>query len=133
MIPVDQIHLAPPLGDCFRACVASILEMSSDEVPNFVGEYEELWWQKFIEWLKPLNLTAYDIPAETQDGYEVVTSGYVILTADSPRFQGGLHCVVTLDNVIVHDPHPDRANPTGKRRYWTILSPLDPAKPFTAG
>ncbi len=37
MKPVDQTTFGHPGGNCFSACVASLLEMSVDQVPYFMG------------------------------------------------------------------------------------------------
>lgn len=55
MIPVAQRQLwrpddhpdGPQRGDCLRACVASILELDYDDVPDLQGDYQPLF-----RWLK---------------------------------------------------------------------------------
>jgi hypothetical protein len=39
-------------GDCFAACLASILELPIDGFPNFLaGDYEGHWWIRWQLWL----------------------------------------------------------------------------------
>ncbi len=35
MKPVNQTKMTPPEGDCFAACITSILELPLNEVPNY--------------------------------------------------------------------------------------------------
>lgn len=38
-------------GDCFSACLASILEVPIQEFPNFLRSTEEHWWMRWQKWL----------------------------------------------------------------------------------
>lgn len=66
MTPVKQsIADGPENGDCFRACVASILDLELNDVPHFLkGKYSvppEGWSLKFIKWLKKYDLSYLEI------------------------------------------------------------------------
>lgn len=127
MKPVEQTILAPPHGDCFRACIASLLELPIEEVPNFgqeEGEPAGEWFQKWQRWLAPRQLILYTWDIE-KGGF--TPPGYALLGADSPRGDW-LHSVVCLDGQIVWDPHPGRADGVGKWRDWTVFGILDPAR-----
>lgn len=41
MKPIDQTTFGVPGGNCFSACVASLLELSIDDVPYFMGDCDE--------------------------------------------------------------------------------------------
>ncbi len=107
MKPVTQTILTAPGGDCFPACLASILELPLDMVPNFQGND---WQLRYHEWLRPFGLAMLttDIPADEQikQFRAVVLPGYTILAVDSPRFAPLLHAVVARDGAVVWDPHP---------------------------
>jgi hypothetical protein len=120
MIPVEQRYLKPPEGDCFAACMASILELPLDGMPNFKGSD---WFYKWQEWLKPMNLTLLMINYN-QEGQ--APYGYSILGAQSPRGDF-LHAVVCFDGEIVHDPHPQREQGVGERVDWTVFLVRDPS------
>src|SRR5260370_22421604 len=64
MKPVTQ-SLVGEEGNCFAACVASILEMSLVEVPNFCA-VDNGWWAAFQAWLAERGLCAVDINIEGQ-------------------------------------------------------------------
>ena len=110
-------------GNCLSACLASLFELSLDEVPaleNANGEWFSLVW----EFLKTRNCTYAgthwirdyaethlidDKPAwwhyltERSDGID----GYFIVSGLSPRtwVKRG-HSVIYHNGVMVHDPYP---------------------------
>ncbi len=113
MKPVKQTTFGTPGGNCFSACVASILELDIEEVPYFMGE--KFWTDTFGIWLSKRKLWYLDFDwnetlahahiSETEDVY-------CIGTGDSSR--GWEHSVIlqleskeahiTLYNA--HDPMP---------------------------
>lgn len=106
MRPVDQLFLVDRdgRGDCLRACVASVLELSPGEVPDF-SMFGWLW----------LDALALFCDVETVVPHEA--SGFWIANGRSPRGGGVRHSVVFHEQELAHDPHPSRAgllgNPDG--------------------
>lgn len=100
-IPPDQ-H-----GDCFRTCIASVLDLDRDEVPNIHEPLDDhhVWWAKWEAW------------AATQDRklcvwrpFEQPFGEYVLSCIELAP--GKYHCVVSLDGRVVHDP--DGGSTVGK-------------------
>lgn len=127
MKPVDQTTFGVPGGNCFSACVASLLEMPIDDVPYFMGDCDEDggggdWFDRFTEWLRGHGF--YPVCLENY-----VPDGLHILSGKSPRHPETqtLHSVVANGAAIVHDPHPSRAGILD-RRDVVLLIPLDPAR-----
>ncbi|MGE4399373.1 MAG: hypothetical protein AB7D29_07620 [Campylobacterales bacterium] len=112
MIPVRQTKFGVPHGNCFSACVASMLEMDISEVPDFVPQYGDQWLEHFREWLVPKGLDYFE--TWPKDIIEYLPKGHMIATGKSPRGDFN-HCVIVktsephenLDLVWIHDPHPD--------------------------
>lgn len=107
MTPVDQTTFGDGRngtepGDCFRACVASVLDVPIGEVPNFVAE--AAWFRALLDWLAPRGLWFVSMPATPApwipDGVHYIASG--------PAPRGVSHAVVMSDGLLVHDPHPSR-------------------------
>lgn len=124
MKPVDQTTFGVPGGNCFSACVASLLELEVEEVPYFMGEPD--WFFAFNRWLRPRGLYAMNF-----EGHPERFQGFVpddarcILGGRSPR---GPHAVVgTMSGVTLHDPHPSRDGLLDIEDS-TILVPVDPAR-----
>lgn len=120
MKPVTQTVTTVPGGNCFSACVASLLELSIDEVPYFMSD-PETWWERFLDWLRPRGYYALCVPYSTSWW----PNGYHIIGGRSPRDTS--HAVVGLGEKIVHDPHPDRTGLV-KREDVTLLVPIDPGR-----
>ncbi len=105
MKPLDQtILVGNPEGrpgNCLQACVASILELSLEEVPHFVENEEVEWQHAMIQWFKEKGYSIFGT-----DGLYKPT-GYCIACGLSER--GFRHAVVWKDGELIHDPHPSRA------------------------
>lgn len=122
MIPVDQTIFGMPLGDCHRACIASILELEITDVPNF-NEAGEDWFMAMTDWLEGRGLGVIDAPADETTACAL--NGYWI--ASGPAARGVSHSCVYEGHELVHDPHPDR---TGllEIEHIEVIYQLDPAR-----
>lgn len=142
MTPVDQTTFGNPGGNCFSACVASLLGLAIEDVPYFMGEPDELghlWTGRLDAWLEPRGLYAlhFDIlDRERYDRANLWPKGFYILGGMSPR---GAHAVVAQGKNVVHDPHPNREGLLSVDGFTLILAidfarvpvPLVPASPDT--
>lgn len=96
-------------GDCFRACVASLLDVSVADVPNFVAS--ERWWDALVDFLEPRRV--FPIILRPTEGNLYIPDGvHYIASGQSPR--GFRHAVVFRDGAMVHDPHPSKAGLVSK-------------------
>ncbi len=129
----------PDSGDCLAACLASILDLDLDEVPNFSPaamlkrygeqlppEVEDLQDWAVAEWLRPRGFTAESISPWCAEGGEwafprVDVGGLLIASAWSPRLPDMAHAVVTLDGTLLWDPHPRRHLGIGPVFAWLII------------
>lgn len=127
MIPVQQRVIDAIQGDCFAACVASILELP--EAPNFKTDSTGSWLNKWNAWLEPRGLYLYGSPA----GAFPAPAGYAIMAIKSVNFPGSGHSVVWKGDFndgysgkVVHDPsplkHPDDYEPI----FWYVFAVPDP-------
>lgn len=112
--PVDQTTYGFYDGNCFSACVASILEIPIIDVPRFHG-----WTPDFMQWL-----AARGLSATLYKSANYVPPGYAIAAGPSLRFGGRMHACVTYDGVVVHDPHFSRDGlPRGVEDYVVLHGP----------
>jgi hypothetical protein len=128
---VEQTILDPPDGNCFAACVASILELPIDMVPNYRSEGDG-WWHEWQEWLKPRNLALLGWPSDDLGNDQVradTLRGYSICTVRYELPSGGLnHSVVCLNGNMVWNPHPLRSTRCPDSiQDWIVFRVLDPS------
>lgn len=114
MKPVDQTVFAPGKGNCFSACVASILEVGTDEVPFFM--VDAAWKDLFLDWCGERRLVV-----DFSSGFPAPLGEFYIANGISPRGDTRGHSVVMRDGHVVHDPHPDRTGLAGKPWGWITL------------
>jgi len=99
-------------GNCFSTCVAMLLDMDTNDVPNFCAE-ENNWWGKFQIWLVERHLFSIEVNQHTS--MAMVPVGTLAILS-GPGKRGLLHSVVgefegaTTDNksnwLFKCDPHP---------------------------
>jgi len=117
-------------GNCFNACVASILEMPLREVCQVLPSFEGNYWSEWRTWLKRIGLEINWHPAEqgAPKGF-AIASGYGGRTYPDGHKKAGqpiLHAVVVFNGELVHDPFPC-AKQFGDIQYYWTLDPRDDA------
>lgn len=134
MKPVYQTILTAPGGNCWHACIASILEVPLEIVPEIQqgeSESDADWWQRWQAWLFPYNLQMLGFPHVDRGRDTWRPKGYSILGTRPPGCSW-LHAVVALDGEPVWNPFPgygERVGNIGEWVDWTVFSLLDPSKP----
>lgn len=132
MKPIDQtifIGDSRP-GNCFQACVASLLELPLDDVPHFI-ETEAPgvdWYVGFTEWLAARQMFAVEVRLDVPAVLGLQPGVHCIISGPSPR-HSGLHSVVgrVADDpreagfILEHDPHPSRDFFAGKAPSWVMF------------
>lgn len=118
MKPVMQTKFGAE-GNCFDACVASMLGLPLEAVDYFRSE--QTWYADFQNWLAPRGLAYVEIDCDPNPFYRFPLPVLAIAGGPSPRgVEGGHAVIVELDNwgkAVVHDPHPDR---TGLVKIKTV-------------
>ncbi len=107
MKPIFQTTFGKKTGNCFSACVASILELSLEEIPSFCVYYSpSISAEKFDKWLSEKNLFTILVKFNKNNPPNKKYMGYHIIAGQSPRYNC-THAVVGYGDKILHDPHPD--------------------------
>jgi hypothetical protein len=86
-------------GNCWRAAIASILELDIDDMPCF----ESMGHRFLTETRTWLNTNGYSL---FRYGPENPPASYAIAVGESPRRKEVDHAIVVKDGVFVHDPFP---------------------------
>jgi hypothetical protein len=100
-------------GDCFRACVCSLLEIEDMmDIPNFVETSD--WIQSATSFAnsKGFDLCGWDAENGKPD------EKYYIACGVSPR--GLRHSVIYSNNKLYHDPHPNGGDVKDIFAYWWV-------------
>jgi len=138
MIPHTQQVLDDKTGDCFATCLACLLELPLNEVPNFKALQEQNNNYDMVvvadKWLRENHKKRIiSIEMYNRENTEPLTeqpllnrvidpNDLVILSGESPRKKANgdkrYHAVIAKPQVwgyeLVHDPHPDRAGIVGQ-------------------
>lgn len=112
--PVDQtisgrLPSGQLTGNCFPACIASILGLPLNKVPFFSTESGKVQLEQASKWLRGRGIKLVQIPSTHQPPRDA----YYMVSGQSPRFPSANHMVVGRNGKIVHDPHPDRTGIIG--------------------
>jgi hypothetical protein len=115
MIPVPMRYKY----DCWRASLASILELPYEEVPE-TGPIEG-WYEETREWLKKFGVDYMEMIFTDNTDPESRLRGYHIIVGDSPRLTGIKHAVVGRDGRMIWDPCPDGLGVEGTKQFGFFI------------
>jgi len=125
MKPVMQTRFGNEEGNCFDACLASLLEVPLETIPHL---NEENWVDATNAWLMK-EFGCFYFEFEYNEAMAFPVLGYHVMSGISPRSPDWprlYHSVIGYQGKMVHDPHPDGTGIKGKIRYGLIV-PCDPA------
>lgn len=113
MIPVFQTIMDSQNGNCYAACLASILECSLEGIPNFMEKGPDRFDNILTKWLETKNfvILSVNIVRDEPSIIAIMKDVYSIGSIESPRFKDTLHAVVCKGFEIIHDPRPDVSSP----------------------
>ena len=131
MKPVTQTITEPGLGNCFAACLASLLEVPCDSVPNSPDDDE--WLEKLNHWLRGTH--QHVLIRVAPDSSLIGRYIPFIASVDGPR--GRRHAVLGFYGskaqfCVWHDPHPDAGGPISEPHclYFLIALPHELAESY---
>lgn len=127
MKPVDQLVVGKlGLGDCFRACVASIFEFPIEEMPNYWDQTQDAheFWMLVNEWTrKRLGVACITVSVAKEHAYIMDD---VLCVAQGRQNRSDEEHAVVWKNGLIHDPHPARAGLINEPDTFTFFAPIDP-------
>ena len=127
-ITQSKLHSDDVVGNCTESCIASILDLPIEEVPDFhkdltrPGEEtssDEIreFWRRIEDFLQSKNRIMMTIPLNWVPPVYYLASGNTVRDTH--------HMVIMRDSRIFHDPHPSRAGLSNITHKWLII-PEDP-------
>jgi hypothetical protein len=127
---VNQTDLSSTSGNCYQACLASILERKLEDVPHFMLDWEVNQTPKRIDrWLADQGLFMLEVCVNGPGVISLMPSNVLcIMSGPSPRFTG-MHAVVgrtrdvgDTEIDLVHDPYyPEPCFFNGAPVAWTAF------------
>jgi len=112
MKPVYQTNTTKGEGNCFSACLASLLEIPCDDVPNFFQQGVD-YHTAVNHWLRAHGFNLLQLHGDAMDCFLFpwMVGCYAIASVPSQRFENTNHAVVIkwtknegYQWEIVHDP-----------------------------
>ncbi len=114
-------------GNCFEACVASLLQIPLVQIPYLSGMHG-YWFENITDWLKKtfaLLLIPVIIPSDYPSGCQLdiflKAGAYYILCGEGPRNLP--HACVARMGKIVHDPHPSGSGLLQQSESYFLVRP----------
>jgi len=133
MIPIFQTIQNDKNGNCYAACIASILEVPLETIPNFMEEGPDYFLNKLDKWSKKQNFIVLSITLDplNEELVELYKDLYMIGSLPSQRFKDATHAVVCKGIKIVHDPNPESKGGHGHPTSFDIFIIKDLKKYIT--
>ncbi len=127
--PVNNQH-----GDCFRTCVACMLDMDAADVPNFAENdaSTDEFWGRIQDWFAGLGLYLLCVPLDGAMSQEDVLTTIGTMNPGCRYMLGGhspggtSHVVVCLDEKMEWDPSPvgsgldGPTSESGDEKLWWV-------------
>ena len=112
-------------GNCMSACIASLMGITIDDVPNFfeISNNDKEWWIELRKWLATHHFGIMTINFE--QGWAERFNGYLIVSGISQR--DIFHATIWKNGKMVHDPHSSKSG-IKKPEQIDIIYCLDPSK-----
>jgi len=117
-------------GDCVRACIASILELNSEDVPHFYEDNcsGETGHARIREWLAERKFVPFYVYFNGADPLETVLDHMAVANPETFYMLFGCsglgdHVVVCQGGKIVHDPawYPTGIKGANSNGFWSIM------------
>ncbi len=134
MTPIDMLHLnhgqpGAIHGDCFRCCIASVLDLPAVDVPHFMAAPDQdiLWAKRLDAFLRPRGMFWVSIQSFPEWQLSTGMRPLVIAGGKSPRGEWGHNVVGEMNRDgfrLIHDPHPSRAGIIGEPEDYGLLCRL---------
>lgn len=116
MIKVNQKYTEKGRGDCWRAAIASLLELELEAVPHFIlhGDYQYNVFTRFLESLE-YNYTFVRVKSrgefliENLPQRQHLHKKAVVALVPSRNYKDVNHCVlINSKGKVIHDPSPKK-------------------------
>ena len=124
MIPVFQTMTVANDGEgnCFNACVASILELPLRDVAQ-IHPRSERYWGSWDEWFLERNLSLTDYKGNRPPkGWSIAHGPGFRIYPEGHELAGAAinHACVAFNGEVLHDPYPGGKGLKKVNGYWAL-------------
>lgn len=123
-------------GDCWRCCIACILQIAPAEVPHFVEDYKSHAFVESAKWLRQRGIWLIEGQSLKHPDWDCpeVEELPIIATGPSCRSKGmgQHHAVVTINGDVVYDPHPSNAGLTAICHQYALVGMYRPNSDYAS-
>ena len=111
-------------GDCWPACLASLLAVPLESIPNFCTEYKTKWFEESCRWLSE-NHNMGLLEVGSINDLQIDGNAFVIGVGESvrARFHAVIFCINKHGSSLAHDPYT-RGLGIIEIKYLYILTPF---------
>lgn len=112
MKAVFQSIADPEIGDCQRACVASILELDLIQVPNFRMFPDKVWFHVYYYFMYANGWQYSGCTSSKHQGLleEDSINGFFEAVVKSRTYEDRTHgVIIDKTGLVVHDPNPNQS------------------------
>lgn len=96
------------IGDCYRACIATLLQLPPEVLPN---DFSPRWTRNWDTYLEQFGLT---LSHSNNSKQPIWISSPWIAFVKSLNYEGGLHAILMHEGgIVLHDPSPKKKYKVG--------------------
>jgi len=129
---VNQTKFGEKEGNCMNACIASMLDLSIKDTPDF--GWGDDWWTKMRLWLREYGYSPLEFrwPVEQaeSDVHIFPNDGQICWAVGKSPRGNFKHAILVKwedgDWRVYHDPHPDKSGLEGPIELIGMLVPIWP-------
>ncbi len=117
-------------GNCFQACVATVLQIPLEEAFNHASYTDDEWFAEFNKWLEQYDLGCIfiEMSEEKPVGTTIIQGIHIAELKSETLYHGVSHAVVMRGHFeLFHDPNPN-AKELGDLQGVYVFVPLEPYK-----
>jgi len=115
------------LGNCYATCIASLLGIRLETMPNFCALEGGHWMTETNKWLSIHGIVCSTWNVYPFGQHPEYAEAVTIASGKSPRGPWN-HSVIWKNKKVLWDPHPSRAGLAGEPTEWDILLIADASK-----
>lgn len=121
MIALKQtkLHGRNKIGNCFATCIACVLGLDLEDVPNVEVLYavnKNFWLTVFVNWASSIGYDYVQIDENEWDEDE-------LYLANGLTERGTMHSVIFKNGKMFHDPHPSNSGLV-EVKFYSAMRPF---------